>query len=75
MGYQQFQRLEQAWRTLKDGLRPIHHWAVHRIHAPVVLTVLLERTAELACGDTWCNIRDELKQVELAQPPRPSGTV
>ena len=31
LGYKQLQRVEEAWRTLKSGLRlrPVYHWAVH----------------------------------------------
>ena len=80
LGYKQQQRVEEAWRTLKGALRmrPMFHWAVHRIHAQVSLTVLallLERTAERACEDTWRNIRDDLKGVKLAQLFSPNGTV
>lgn len=60
LGYKQLQRVEIAWRALKSGLklRPVYHWAPHRSHAHVALTVLallLERVAEQACGDTWRN--------------------
>ena len=80
LGYKQLQRVEFAWRMLKSGLklRPVYHWAPHRIHAHVALTVLslrLERIAEQACGDTWRNIRDDLKQIKLAQLLSPNGTV
>lgn len=80
LGYKQLQRVEQAWRTLKSGLRlrPVYHWSVHRIHAHVALTVLallLERVAEHACGDTWRNIRDDLKVIKLAQWSSPNGSV
>jgi len=80
LGYKQQQRVEEAWRTLKSGLRlrPMFHWAPHRIHANVALSVvalLLERAAEHACGDTWRNIRDDLKTVKLAQLLSPHGTV
>ena len=80
LGYKQLQRVEEAWRTLKSGLklRPVFHWAPHRIHAHVALTVfalLLERVAEHACGDTWRNIRDDLRQIKLAQLLSPNGTV
>jgi len=80
LGYKQLQRVEQAWHTLKSGLnlRPVFHWAPHRIHAHVALTVLallLERSAEYACGDTWRNIRDDLKRIKLAQLLSPNGTV
>src|SRR5215510_14360710 len=42
LGYKQLQRVEEAWRSLKSGLRvrPVYHWAVHRIHAHVALSVL-----------------------------------
>ena len=62
LGYKQLQRVEQAWRQLKTGLRlrPVYHRAVRRIHAHIALTVialLLERMAEHACADTWRNMR------------------
>ena len=80
LGYKQLMRVEQAWRQLKSGLRlrPVFHWAPHRIHAHVFLTVLgllLERVAEQACGDTWRNIRDDLKQIKLAELSGPTGSV
>ena len=80
LGYKQLMRVEEAWRTLKSGLklRPVFHWAPHRIHAHVALTVLsllLERVAEHACQDTWRNIRDDLKQIKLAQLSSPHGDV
>lgn len=80
LGYKQLLRVEHAWRTLKSGLRmrPVYHWAPHRIHAHVALTVLgllLERVAERACDDTWRNIRDDLKHIKLAELIGPSGAV
>jgi hypothetical protein len=80
LGYKPQQRVEEAWGTLKSGLRlrPMFHWAPHRIHANVALSVLallLERAAAHACGDTWRNIRDDLKTVKLAQLLSPHGTV
>ncbi len=80
LGYKQLMRVEQAWRTLKSAIRmrPVYHWAAHRIHAHVALTVLsllLERVAERACGDTWRNIRDDLQQIKLAQLSGPHGEV
>jgi Transposase DDE domain len=56
LGYKQLQRVEEAWRTLKSGLRlrPVFHWAAHRIHAHVALSVmalLVERVIEHACED------------------------
>lgn len=80
LGYKQLQRVEEAWRTLKSGirLRPVYHWTPHRICAHVslsVLALLLERVAEHRCADTWRNIRDDLKQIKLAQLLSPNGTV
>jgi transposase len=80
LGYKQLQRVEEAWRTLKSGirLRPVYHWTPHRICAHIslsVLALLLERVAEHRCGDTWRNIRDDLKQIKLAQLLSPNGTV
>ena len=80
LGYKQLQRVEQAWRSLKSGLklRPVYHFAPHRIQAHVALTVhalLLERVAEQACADSWRNIRNDLKQIKLAQLLSPNGTV
>jgi transposase len=72
--------VERAWRLLKSGLRirPIFHWAPHRICTHVSLTMvalLLERLAETACGDTWRNIRDDLRQIKLAQFLTPQGAL
>jgi Transposase DDE domain len=80
LGYKQLQRVEEAWRSLKSGLRlrPVYHWAVHRIHAHValrVLALLLERVIEQACGDTWRNIRADLARIKLAQLLSPHGEV
>lgn len=80
LGYKQLQRVEESWRDLKSGLnlRPVFHWAPHRIHAHVALSVLallLERVAEHACQDTWRNIRDDLKHIQLAQLLSPHGTL
>src|SRR5215475_348571 len=80
LGYKQLQRVEEAWRTLTSGLRlrPVYHWAVHRLHAHVALSVLallLERVIEQTCGDTWRNIRGDLDQIKLAQLLSPHGEV
>lgn len=80
LGYKQQAAIERAFRLLKSGIRirPMFHWAPHRIAAHGSLTMvslLLERIAERACGDTWRNIRDDLRQVKLAQLLTPNGTV
>jgi len=78
LGYKQLQRVEQAWRSLKSGLRmrPVYHWAAHRIHAHVSITVLallIERVIEHGCQDTWRNIQDDLRQIKLAYFSTPNG--
>lgn len=80
LGYKQLMRVEAAWRDLKSGLRmrPVFHWAPHRICAHVsitVLSLLLERVAERACADTWRNIRDDLRQIKLGHLRSPDGDV
>lgn len=80
LGYKQLQRVESAWRMLKNGIhiRPIFHFVPHRISAHVslsILALLLERIAENACGDTWRNIRDDLRQIKLARLLTPNGEV
>jgi hypothetical protein len=80
LGYKQLQRVEETWRSLKSGLRvrPVYHWAAHRIHAHValrVLALLLERIIEQACGDPWRNIRADWEQIKLAQWLSPHGEV
>ena len=80
LGYKQQQRVEEAWRSMKSGLkmRPVFHWVVYRIYAHIAITVLallLERVIEHACQDTWRNIRDDLKRIQLAQLSGPNGMV
>lgn len=78
MGYRQLLRVERCWRDLKShlGLRPVFHYAPHRIRAHVaisVLSLLLQRAAERACKDSWRNIRDDLNQIKLVQYTTPDG--
>ena len=78
LGYKQLYRVEHSFRQLKSELRlrPVFHRVARRIHAHVALSVialLLERLAEHACGDTWRNIRDDLKQIKLVQLSGPNG--
>ena len=81
LGCRQSMRVEQAWRDMKSTLdmRPVFHWAPHRIQAHVaipVLSLLLERTVEHACGDTWRNVPDSLRASNWRNCPAltaPSG--
>jgi hypothetical protein len=80
LAYKQLARVEDAWRTLKSGirLRPVYHHAEHRMRAHVflcVLALLLERVIEHACQDTWRNIQADLKRIQLGQLSGPQGTI
>jgi transposase len=73
-------RVEDACRTMKSGLdvRPMFHHAARCIHAHVALTVwslLLQRVAESRRGDTWRNIRNDLKSIKRSQLSTSNGDV
>ncbi len=78
LGYKQLMRVEECWRTMKDGLdiRPVYHRTEDRIRAHVYLCVLglmVERVAEKAVGDTWRNIRRTLRKQKAGQLLAPHG--
>jgi hypothetical protein len=75
LGYKQLLCVEQCWRQLESGLklRPVFHRRPWRVHAHVTLTVLsllLERIAEIRAGDTWRNIAPQLGAVKLVEYDR-----
>jgi transposase len=72
LGYKQLLRVEDCFQDLKSDIRirPMYHHAPHRIRAHVVLcmmALLLERMVERACGDTWRNLRNQLKKQKMVQ--------
>ena len=72
LGYKQLMRVEQSWRQLKSGLklRPVHHYRPWRIQAHVsitVLSLLLERIAEIRSGDTWRNVCAKLDSIKVIE--------
>jgi hypothetical protein len=74
------QRVEIGRRSLRIGLklRPVYHVGPHRIHAHLALTVIPLTTlavAEQTCGDTWRNIKDDLRRINLVQMLSPNGAV
>jgi hypothetical protein len=80
LGDTQLPHVEEAWRTLNNGLRlrPVFHWAVPRLHAHVawrVLALVVERVIEHACGHTWRNIRADSEPMKLAQLSSPHGEI
>lgn len=80
LAYKQLVRVEESWKTMKSGLkiRPVYHRTPGRIKSHVflcVLALLLERVVENSCGDTWRNIRDELRRIKVGQLLTPNGTI
>jgi transposase len=75
LGYKQLMRVEQCWRQMKSGLRmrPVFHFRPWRIQAHVtisVLSLLLERIAEIRVGDTWRNIAAQLEKIQVVEYDR-----
>lgn len=80
-GYKALYQAERGWRDLKTiqvHLRPVYHRKDSRTQAHVQLcwlALLVMRVAELACGDTWRNLRDELDRMHLVTFATNEGTV
>ena len=81
LGYKQLLEVERGWRDMKQviDLRPVYHRKEERIRAHVILcwlALLLARTAENACGDTWPNLRRQLDKIQAAhlRRPRPASS-
>jgi hypothetical protein len=80
LGYKSLMEVERGWRYFKHVLdvRPVHHRKEDRIRAHVLLCwlgLLLIRVAELQVGDTWRNIRDELRRLHVGFFSGPAGRV
>ena len=79
--YKSLYEAERGWRDLKTiqlQLRPVRHHKDHRIQAHIQicwLALLILRAAELATGDTWRNLRDELDRLHLVTLATEAGTV
>jgi hypothetical protein len=79
-GYKGLYEAERGWRDLKStiDLRPVYHRKQDRIRAHVQLcwlALLVLRVAEVATGDTWRNIRDELERLHLVTLSTSEGQV
>ena len=78
LGYKQLLEVERGWRDMKQviDLRPVYHRKEERIRAHVILcwlALLLARTAENACGDTWPNLRRQLDKIQAGTFAGPAG--
>jgi len=73
LGYKGLLVIERCFRSLKRTqiqMMPMYHWAARRIETHVkicVLALLLERVAELACGQPWSHIRAALSKLQATQ--------
>jgi hypothetical protein len=79
LGYKQLLQVERGWRDMKQviDLRPIYHRKEERIRAHVLLcwlALLLTRTIETTCGNTWPTLRHELERIMLGTFAGPAGT-
>jgi hypothetical protein len=79
LGYKQLLVVERGWRDMKQviDLRPVYHRKEERIRAHVLLcwlALLLTRTIETTCGDTWPDLRRQLERIKLGTFAGPAGT-
>jgi hypothetical protein len=72
-GYKGLMVIERCFRSLKRTqirMTPMYHWASRRIEAHVkicVLSLLIERIAELQCGQPWHRIRRVLERLQVTE--------
>ena len=72
-GYKGLMVIERCFRSLKRTqikMMPMYHWASRRIEAHVkicVLALMIERVAELECGQSWHQIRQALDKLQVTE--------
>jgi transposase len=72
-GYKGLMVIERCFRSLKRTqikMMPMYHWASRRIEAHVkicVLSLMIERVAELECGQSWHQIRQALDKLQVTE--------
>lgn len=65
--------IERCFRSLKKTqiqISPVFHWTPRRIEAHVkicVLSLLMERVAELKCESSWAQLRESLLNLQATQ--------
>jgi transposase len=63
--------IERCFRSLKRTrikMSPVHHWVPRRIEAHIkicVLSLLIERLAELRCEKPWSRIKQDLEDLQI----------
>jgi transposase len=72
-GYKSLMIIERCFRSLKQTqikMTPMFHWVPRRIETHVkicVLALLIERVAEISCGEPWSRIRRKLEELQISQ--------
>ena len=65
--------IERCFRSLKRTqikMTPMFHWVPRRIETHVkicILALLIERIAEIRCGETWSRIRRKLEALKILE--------
>jgi transposase len=73
LGYKSLLIIERCFRSLKRTqiqMMPMFHWAPRRIETHVkicVLALLLQRAAELKCGEPWSRISNSLSKLQATE--------
>jgi hypothetical protein len=71
-GYKGLMVIERCFRSLKRTrikMTPMYHWVPRRIEAHVkicVLALLMERLAEISCGESWDRIQQGLEELQIS---------
>ena len=72
-GYKGLMIIERCFRSLKRTqikMTPMFHWVPRRIETHVricVLSLLIERVAEIACQQPWSQIRGKLQTLQVTE--------
>ena len=72
-GYKGLMVIERCFRSLKRTrikMMPMYHWASRRIEAHVkicALALMIERVAELECGQPWHQIHQALDELQVTE--------
>jgi transposase len=72
-GYKGLMIIERCFRSLKRTqikMTPMFHWVPRRIETHVricVLSLLIERVAEIACQQPWSQIRGKLQALQVTE--------
>lgn len=72
-GYKGLMVIERCFRSMKRTqikMCPMYHWVPRRIEAHVklcVLSLLMERVAEIECNDTWSRIQHNLEGLQISE--------